>query len=110
MKKQLLLISMVLLVSLTACGGTTDKTAENTPEPTEVVAQATDTAVPEAPAPAATEAVADTVPLAPGCYPDSIDSLITMAPNDLIPVPSDKEWQTGGSNATVSVVEYSDFQ
>ncbi len=111
MKKILILISMLLLASLTACGGNTEKTAENTPEPTAVVAQATDTAVAEAPAPAATETVADaTAPLEPGCYPDSIDSLITMLPNDFIPVPSDNEWQTGGAKASISVVEYSDFQ
>jgi protein-disulfide isomerase len=110
-KKQILLILMVLLVSVTACGGNTEEeAASNTPEATAAVAQATDTVEAEAPAPAATESVADATPLEPGCYPESIDSLITMAPNDLIPVPSDKEWQTGGSNATVSVVEYSDFQ
>jgi len=113
MRKILILISMLLLASLTACGGSTEKTAEDTPTATatEAVAQATDTAVPSAPAPAATEAVAEvTTPLEPGCYPESIDSLITMTPNDLIPVPSDKEWQTGGSNAVVSVIEYGDFQ
>ena len=110
MKKQLLLILMLLLISVTACGNNTQDTAEDTPTATAAVAQATDTAVAEAPAPAATESVADATPLEPGCYPESIDSLITMAPNDLIPLPSDKEWQTGGSNATVSVVEYSDFQ
>lgn len=113
MKKQLLLILMVLVLSLAACGGNTEKTTEaveDAPTATSAVAQATDTVAAEAPAPVATEAVVDTTPLEPGCYPESIDSLITMAPNDLIPVPSDKEWQTGSANAAISVIEYSDFQ
>lgn len=116
MKKPFILL-IVLLLALTACNSASKSGSEP-------VAEATPTAEPTvAPTPVpptATAAdsstsgpVAAPTPEAPGCYADSIASLIDLKPNtDIAAVGASDPWQSGGdiTAAAITVVEYGDFQ
>ena len=125
MKKLIVPLGLILLLTLAACGGSTQEAA-NTPEATEAVAQVTEaspTAVPTKEAPTASptkatekEAADNSDSGAPasssdaaGCHAESIDSLISLPPATIAPV-SDADWQEKGDQAKITLVEYGDYQ
>ncbi len=119
--KKIFVLLMILLLALTACNGANNSNTE--PTAVETVAQVQPTATTPSVAPTeiptssadagsvpATD-VATPTPVAPGCYPDSISSLIDLTANENIAPVSAAEWQKGGdASAPITVVEYGDFQ
>jgi len=112
-KRTVIFLLLGALMVLTACG--TAATTEATAEPTEVPPTEAPTPVPtEAPtqAPAQssqTQEQTSAEPTAPGCYAESIDSLITLPKAPIAPA-TDGEWSKGDLQAKVTVIEYGDFQ
>lgn len=113
MKRTVIFLLLGALMVLTACGtaATTEPTAEPTevpptqaptPEPTEAPTQAPAQSSP-------TQEQTSAEPVAPGCYAESIDSLITLPKAPIAPAGND-EWGKGDLQAKVTLVEYGDFQ
>ncbi len=110
MKRTVFFLLLGALLAFTACG------AAATAEPTEAPPTEVPTPAPtDAPTPAPAQAsptqeqATSAEPVAPGCYAESIDSLITLSKAPIAPVGND-EWGKGDLQAKVTVIEYGDFQ
>ena len=118
MIKRLFFITILLTLVLTACRGASPTVTEDTPPveetATATVVEQTQEPVPTeeifSPSPTTSEVDTGTVSSPPGCTVVSPITGPDPTPESPFPPVSDDDWVVGPEDATITFVEYSDFQ
>lgn len=113
MQKRVLLITLLLLgLALAACGGQKSQTAATqAPAGATAVAQAPETTeAASAPTDAAQSSTPEGSSAVTGCTVESQQPTAGPTEQSLFPPVSEEDWTKGPATASITIIEYSDYQ